>query len=642
MTDRSSEPGSVGTVQTRFADIELPEGGFQLDSGDRLPALRLAYETYGRLSEKRDNVIVICHALSGDAHVAGTLDTEDGPVGWWDEMVGPGKGIDTQYYFVVCANILGGCKGTTGPSSIDPRTGKPYGSSFPAVTVGDIVAAHRLLLEHLGVDRVAAVVGGSFGGMQVLEWAIRYPDSVDRCVCIASATSLSAQALAFDIVGRRAITSDPDWQGGDYYGTGREPDSGLARARQIGHITYLSPEMMTTKFGRERAKTDLRQPPSATTDAAAVRSALRSSQRFRSDFQVERYLEYQGAKFVKRFDANSYLHISRAMDEFDLAERFGSVSNAFSRISSRFLVVGLSADWLFPPEQSREIANALQSVGKSVSYCGLHAPHGHDAFLVDIEHLREVMRAFLPWVGRPRRVPGRLGPDSDSGQRRAEREQEFSILRDMIKPGSRVLDLGCGRGELLTRLAEQRAVSGLGIDIDIRHVIEVIDRGHDICQADIDEGLAMLPDRAYDYAVLGETLQVVRKPRFVLAEMLRVARRGIVTFPNFGCLSNRLHLGFAGRMPTSGLSPFEWYDTPNIHLFTLHDFIDLCRQDGIGIKDMVCIPEGRLSRWLVRAGLCALGASRVIVEVTRTDRSPSGPTTCRAHVSCAGRREFRH
>ena len=244
---------SVGLVQTRIAQIPLPPEGLRLECGGVLPELQVAYETYGTLSSAADNAIFVCHALSGDAHVAGWHSPEDKRPGWWDDMVGPGKGLDTRRFFVICANILGGCKGTTGPSSIDPRTGRPYGSRFPPITVGDIVNVHRLLLNHLGIRKLYAVIGGSFGGMQVLEWGIRHPETVERCICIASAASLSAQALAFDIVGREMIVSDPAWAGGDYYETGQKPADGLAAARMIGHITYLSPEIMASKFGDRKS-----------------------------------------------------------------------------------------------------------------------------------------------------------------------------------------------------------------------------------------------------------------------------------------------------------------------------------------------------------------------------------------------------
>jgi homoserine O-acetyltransferase len=361
---------------------------------------------------------------------------------------------------------------------------------------------------------------------------------------------------------------------------------------------------------------------------------------FRSGFQVESYLEHQGRKFIERFDANSYLHITQAMDEYSLVERHGTLEEAFAPIRARMMVVALSSDWLFPPAQSREIANALLRAGKRVSYCLLHAPHGHDAFLVAIENLAEAVRAFLPWVTKD--VNGALEGVEEhtvgTARRRPQsaepvppgRRREFEIITDMIEPGSRVLDLGCGDGDLLSRLARAHDVAGIGVDIDIQHVIDVIDKGHDVFQGDIDDGLAMIPDRAYDYAILGETLPVVRKPRFVLREMLRVARVGIVSFPNFGNLSHRLYLWVRGRMPKGGALPFAWYDTPNIHLFTRQDFVDLCREDGITIRDMVCIPKSGLDRCFVRARLCNLGADRVLAQITRGDAGARTP--CRSHA----------
>ncbi len=596
----STKDDSVGIVETQTAQIALPPGGFKLESGRSLSELTIAYETYGVLASGRDNVILVCHALTGDAHAAGYHDASQSERGWWDQMIGPGKGIDTRFYHVICSNILGGCKGTTGPSSINPETGKPYGSLFPAITIGDMVNAQRILLEQLNITRLAAVIGGSLGGMQVLEWAIRYPETPARCICIASSTALAAQALAFDIVGRNAIISDPDWQGGDYYGTGRLPARGLSHARKIGHITYLSTEMMTRKFGRERRA-----------DATAG-----NEPDLRSNFQIESYLDHQGAKLVKRFDANSYLHITRAMDEYDLVEQFGSLEFAFDPIKSKFLVVALSADWLFPPEQSVQIANALLRSGKRVSYCKLHAPHGHDGFLVDIENLSDVIRSFLPWVRDPAgRGGGAYG--EEQGRHDDNQEREDAILRAMIRPGSRVLDLGCGDGRLLSMLSVQNNIAGFGVDIDLQNVISVIDRGHDIFQGDIDEGLAMIPDNTYDYAVLSETLQVVRKPRLVLREMLRVAGKCIVSFPNFGNWAHRINLFRRGRMPRGGSLPFEWYDTPNIHLFTLDDFTDLCRKDNISILKTVCLPSGLLSRSFLALGAHNLGAEVVIMKISR-------------------------
>lgn len=634
--------GSVGIVATQRVRIELPKEGFRLESGDVLPELEIAFETYGELSPQRDNAVFICHALSGDAHVAGYHGNTGKEPGWWDEMIGPGKGIDTNHYHVICANILGGCKGTTGPSSLNPATQRSYGSAFPRISVGDIIEVHCLLLKHLEIVRLAAVVGGSFGGMQVLEWVIRYPEMVDRGVCIASACRLSAQALAFDVVGRTSITFDPDWQEGDYYETDRAPARGLSQARKIGHITYLSQEMMAEKFGRDRLSEPHEGPGSGAGAAPEDREAQRK-RAFLSNFQVESYLEHQGSKFVDRFDANSYLHITWSMDEFDLIERFGSLHRAFEPIRAKMLIVALSADWLFPPEQSVELANALLQAHKPVSYCRLHAPHGHDAFLVAIEHLSEVMRAFMPWV-HSGALAGTTAPRGDASASEpagGTKQQEFEIISEMIQPSASVLDLGCGNGELLSLLKEHRGVTGFGVDIDLQHVIDVIDRGHDIFQEDIDGGLAMIPDGTYDYAILSETLQLVHHPEFVLREMLRVARQGIVSFPNFGQWRCRWSLSVRGRMPEAFVSPGGAGNRLTAHLFTVRDFVDLCRRDGIRILDMVCLSSGLLNKLLVGLRGYNLGADRVLVRIAREDALPVGTAPmppARPHFRQAPRR----
>ena len=622
MSAPSTTEASVGLVETKHVAISLPPEGLVLENGASLAGLQVAYESYGKLAPAGDNVIYICHALTGDAHVAGYHSPQDKKPGWWDAMVGPGKGIDTKRFYVICANILGGCMGTTGPSTLNPRTGRPYGSAFPAITTGDMVHVQYLLLQHLGIKRLAAVIGGSFGGMQVLEWIRRYPLMVDKGVCVASAMSLSAQALAFDIVGRNAIQADPAWVGGDYYGKAQTPDQGLAQARMIGHITYLSSENMKLKFGREKK---------------AIHEPL---PRFATPFQVESYLDYQGSKFVDRFDANSYLHITEAMDIYDLAENCADPAEAFRSVDARthILVVALSSDWLFPPEQSLAVARALVRAGKHVSYCLLPSPYGHDAFLVEVERLTDVLRTFLEQESTPgvdaqvsnrpvtaplpprrfvrKRVHGELAGLRESALPWQEREDYIRIVGQIV-PGARVLDLGCGDGELLRELMARKTITGLGMDIDLEHVIGVLRKGIDVFQCDLDAGLSVIPDRAYDYAVLSQTLQVVRKPRLVLNEMLRVAREGIVSFPNFGNWRYRLRLGLKGRMPVSGTLPFEWYDTPNIHLSTLKDFRSLCRRDHIRIVDTVCIPRGWGDAALLRLGRRNLGADRVLIRIAR-------------------------
>ena len=370
------DASSYGLVTTQFWTPELGPDGFTLDCGRSLPSLTMAYETYGRLSPQADNAILITHALSGDAHVAGVHTPEDRKAGWWDIMVGPGKPYDTDRYFLICTNVLGGCKGTTGPASINPETGKPYGVSFPQITIGDMVRAQALLIDHLGITKLLAVAGGSMGGFQALDWAVRYPERVSSVLAIATSARLSAQAIAFDEVGRQAIMADPAWSGGDYYGKG-SPGAGLAIARMIGHITYLSDEQMHAKFGRR------------------LQDRETFGYDFETDFQVESYLKYQGNSFVERFDANSYLYISKAMDYFDLAAGYRSLVDALAGTRSRFLVVSFTSDWLFPTYQSKEIVRALQANAKPTTFLEIPSAYGHDAFLLPSEQLSGVISGFL-------------------------------------------------------------------------------------------------------------------------------------------------------------------------------------------------------------------------------------------------------
>ena len=588
----------VGLVQTQVAHITLPAEGLRLSGGGVLPALDVAYETYGTLSAHKDNVVFICTALTGDAHAAGYHTDPEKDRGWWDAMIGPGRGIDTRYYYVICANILGGCKGTTGPASINPTTGKPYGSHFPAISVADIVDVHCRLLAHLGIEKLAALIGGSFGGMQVLEWLVRYPDMAAHAVCIASAACLSAQALAFDSLARTMITQDPGWQDGDYYEKGEGPRMGLAHARQLGHITYLSQEIMMAKFGRERRD-------AIPEDLSTARIP---------EFQVASYLAYQGEKFVHRFDANSYLRVMMAMDEFDLKTRVaGGLESALAPVEAKVLVVAVTSDWLFPPAQSKEIAHALLRAGKTVSYCQLDAPYGHDAFLVDIDNLVAAVKAFLPWVAVGDAAPADVRANAAAGDPVFTQD----AISAMIRPSARVLDVGCGDGSLLATLGQRSRIDGCGVDIDFAQVVNVMNRGYAVFQADIDSGLAMIPDDAYDYAILSETLQVVRHPRTVLRELLRVAHACIVTFPNFANYRVVGQLWRQGRMPVGDALPFAWYDTPNIHLFTLLDFEALCEQEGWKIEERTCVYTDGLGRLLGRMGLANRGAARILIRVTR-------------------------
>jgi homoserine O-acetyltransferase/O-succinyltransferase len=387
--------GSVGTVETAFLDLPKP---LALDCGRTLHPIRIAYETYGTLSATRDNVILVCHALSGDAHAAGfaktppSESTRDGfgaedrdgsagrGLGWWDGMIGPGKAFDTDQFFVVSTNLLGGCRGTTGPSSRNPATGKPYGSDFPVITVADMVRAERAFLDELGIERLAAIAGGSLGGMQALEWAILYPDQVAAIVVIASTHAVQPQGLAWNAIARNAITADPDWQGGHYYDSGRAPNGGMGVARMVGHITYLSAKSLGDKFGRRLQFAD------------DIRYTLTSP-----EFEVENYLRHQADSFVRRFDANTYLYTSRALTYFDLARQYGNgtLTAALRDVSARTLLIAFSSDWLYPPSGSEELAAALRSLGKDVVLHVIEAPYGHDCFLLEESRQTPMIQNFL-------------------------------------------------------------------------------------------------------------------------------------------------------------------------------------------------------------------------------------------------------
>ncbi|NUR54236.1 MAG: homoserine O-acetyltransferase [Acidobacteria bacterium] len=387
--------GSVGTVDTQFVDLPKP---VRLECGRDLYPIRIAYETYGTLSPARDNVVLVCHALSGDAHAAGfarrppaestrdgfAADDRDGTsgkgLGWWDGMIGPGKAFDTDHHYVVSTNLLGGCRGTTGPSSIDPATGRPYGSGFPVITVADMVRTQRAFLDELGIARLAAVAGGSLGGMQAFEWAILYPDRVDAIVAIASTAALQPQGVAWNAIARNAIMADPAWQGGDYYGTGRTPDAGMGIARMVGHITYLSAKSLGDKFGRRLQFSD------------DIRYTLREP-----EFEVENYLRYQADAFVKRFDANTYLYTSRALTYFDLARQYGNgrLIDALRHVSARTLLIAFSSDWLYPPSCSEQLSDALRALGKEVESHVIDAPYGHDCFLLEEGRQTPIIQEFL-------------------------------------------------------------------------------------------------------------------------------------------------------------------------------------------------------------------------------------------------------
>lgn len=358
------------TTQTQHYTFANAPNELTLESGETLGPITLAYETFGKLNADKSNVILICHALTGDAHASGSD-------GWWSSLIGEGKGIDTDKYFVVCSNVLGGCRGSTGPSSISPKTGKPFGIDFPLITIGDMVEAQRRLIDHLGIEKLLAVVGGSMGGMQVLQWMTTYPDRIRAAIPIATTLKHTPQQIAFNEVGRQAVIADPDWRGGNYYGHGVQA-KGLAIARMIGHITYMSDASMEEKFGRK------------------FRSG-KADFKFGADFEVEGYLRYRGDSFVKRFDANSYLYITKAIDYFNILNGH-ALGSIFRGLQAKVLVVAFKSDWLYPAYQSREIVKACKLSGVDASYCEINSNYGHDAFLLEIEQESKLIKNFLKGV----------------------------------------------------------------------------------------------------------------------------------------------------------------------------------------------------------------------------------------------------
>jgi homoserine O-acetyltransferase/O-succinyltransferase len=528
---------------------------FKMRLGGELPGVVCAYETYGTLNADASNAVLVCHAISGDSHVA-RHDPDDGP-GWWDALIGPGNAIDTGTHFVICANVLGGCRGSTGPESIDPKTGKPYGPTFPDVTVEDMVDVQAMLLDHLGIQKIAAVIGGSLGGHQAMAWATRYPDRVAACCAIATSARLTSQALAFDVVARNAIQTDPAFHDGQYYDRSTHPDTGLAIARMLGHITYLSSKGMTDRFGIDRLK-----PRQMDTD-------------FESKFSVGTYLAHQGQRFVERFDANSYVTLSMAIDLFDLGLTHAQRVESLRPSTCRWLVVGFSSDWLFPPRQSREIVAALTARDQPVTYCEITTEAGHDAFLIekDTEQYGPLVRAVIE-------PPKDEQPVLDD---KALSLMDRRIVK-LIEPGESVLDLGCGDGHLLAALRSRGGARLCGVEVKQSLLIATAQRGMPVLDYDLNKGLPEFSDYSFDVVVLSATLQAVDNIGVLFDEMLRVGKRCVISFANFAYRDMRRMIAEEGRSPKAkGEYRYDWYDTPNRRFPSIADVQDLLTAKGATI-----------------------------------------------------------
>ncbi len=554
--DHVSGAGEVGIVSEKtYRHDEL----FEMENGS-LEKFELRYETYGELNSTGTNAILICHALTGDHHVAGVYSKDDGQPGWWNHVVGPGKAIDTNDFFVVCSNCLGACKGSTGPASENPATpGKAYGMLFPDLTIKDMVRAQKKLLDFLGIESLHAVVGGSMGGMQALQWIVEFPDFVEKALIIAATARHNAQTIAFNEVGRRSICGDREWKSGEY-SDGEGPREGLAVARMMAHITYLSDEGMEERFGRE----------------------IGASKDKNFEFSVESYLDHQGNKFVDRFDANTYLKLTKALDRFDLVGKDG-LDVSLKDVSARVLVVAFTSDWLYTPTQNKLIVESLHRLGKEASYLEIDHKHGHDSFLIKSKAFLRSVRVFLKGVDEEEKEVQNVDRFRKVENRyEVKKEADFKVIDNWVQPSESVLDLGCGRGILLEYLRDTKQVRGLGVDYDRGKATSSIARGVAVYQEDIRRALENLGDQSFDWVIFSRMIEELPQPGSVLLEALRVGKRVALSFVNHGYWRNRLHFLGRGMKIRNDVYPDDWEQSGLRNHFSIAEFESFCRKHRSG------------------------------------------------------------
>ena len=535
-----------------------------LESGFAFDDCVIAYETYGQLNVEKNNAILICHAISGDSHVSKHDDNDAD--GWWDIMVGPGLYIDTNKYFVISSNILGGCMGTTGPNHINEKTGDYWGSDFPEISVSDMVLVQSKLIEYLEIDKLLCVIGGSLGAYQSIEWGVRFPDKLHSVISLAGGPRLTSQGIAFDIIGRNAIRRDPYFNDGQYYKQSEGPNTGLALARMLGHITYLSEESMSEKFDHDRY-----DPKDVDTD-------------FEKEFSVGSYLAYQGDKFVERFDPNSYITLSKAMDKFDLGKNSSEISVNLTGKNLKWFLMSFTSDWLFPSSLSEELTRALIIAKEEVSYIEIPSNCGHDAFLLDddIKYYGNYVNNFIENIANDLNV---IKNQEYHPDRKISERQDYNIILEFLDNSKRIIDLGCGDGDLLYEIKKiGNANKILGIDNNLESLLNASKKGIPVLGLDLNNDLHLINDNQFDVAILSLTLQSIIEVETVLLEICRISSKVILSFPNFAYEPLRKMLYEEGRAPKhTGVLKYEWYNSPNKRYMSILDFEEFCNIKNFNI-----------------------------------------------------------